>query len=442
MTLSEQMQHTPWLIFGVLDLCLATAYLALWRAAPDYRAFRTLGMFSAIVGAQQLWEYLGGTKSAWIFFAIAATVLIQAAAEAMRIPNYRWTWLFWPIYLFAFIAGWFPGTASVREWPIVVSELPLAILIFQGFRRGDIRDRMIAAAFSVQFLMRATLSPSIQHLTGIRRAIVIGEWQWPLISIVGTSMGAATLAIFVLDLIRDRREKQRMALELEAARVVQQVLIPDQPPSTPGFSIQSAYKPFGEVGGDFFQILPLGAGGVLITVGDVSGKGMQAAMMVSMLVGTLSALVESTTSPAQILAGLNRLTLGRSHGGFTTCQVLRADADGTLTIANAGHLPPYYNGREMELESGLPLGILSDTTYAESTIQLRCGDQVTFLSDGVVEAQNTTRELFGFERTRDISGKSAKEIAEAAQCWGQNDDITVVTARRQEVQRVGSEVEA
>ena len=98
-----------------------------------------------------------------------------------------------------------------------------------------------------------------------------------------------------------------------------------------------------------------------------------------------------------------------------------------MTIANAGHPSPYCDGREVTVEAGLPLGVVAGVTYEESVVQ---GERFTFVSDGVVEAENSRRELFGFDRTRESSTKSAREIAEAAKAWGQNDDITVVTVRR------------
>ncbi len=211
-------------------------------------------------------------------------------------------------------------------------------------------------------------------------------------------LGAATLTIFVRDLIRDRSEKQRMASELAAGRAVQQVLIPEETSTIPGFNIQSVYKPFGEVGGDFFQLLPVmsngRAGGLLVIIGDVSGKGLPAAMTVALLVGTVQTLADSTESPSEILAAMNHRMLTRSHGGFTTCLVLRGDPDGTLTIANAGHIAPYLAGQELALKNDLPLGISADATYAESTFQLMIGQQLTLLTDGVVEARDKTGALF------------------------------------------------
>ena len=219
----------------------------------------------------------------------------------------------------------------------------------------------------------------------------------------------------------------RAEAELEAARTVQQVLIPDEIPSVPGFKIKSVYRPAGQVGGDFFQILPLPGGGVLVVIGDVSGKGMPAAMTVSLLVGTLRTLAHYTASPGEILAAMNRRMLVRSKDGFTTCLVLRADPDGTLTMANAGHIPPYCNGEELTIEGGLPLGLHAQSTYEEAKFELRPGAQITLLTDGVVEARSTTGELFGFARTQTWSCKSAEQIVEAACAFGQDDDITVVT---------------
>lgn len=95
------------------------------------------------------------------------------------------------------------------------------------------------------------------------------------------------------------------------------------------------------------QVIPIESGGVLTVVGDVSGKGMPAAMTVSLLVGTVRTLAHYTQSPGEILAAMNQRMLGRSQGGFTTCLVLRLDVNGTLTVANAGHLSPYRNGEEL-----------------------------------------------------------------------------------------------
>ena len=113
-----------------------------------------------------------------------------------------------------------------------------------------------------------------------------------------------------------------------------------------------------------------------------------------------------------------------------TCCALRIEADGSATIANAGHLPPYWNGAEVEVDSGLPLGIDAGAEYSETRFAVEEAGHLTLVSDGVVEARSAVGELFGFERTRMISGEEASAIAAAAKAFGQEDDITVLTVAR------------
>ncbi len=250
-------------------------------------------------------------------------------------------------------------------------------------------------------------------------------YRFDAFSIFATAMAGA---FFTTRHINTEGARQlRAETELEAAHAVQQVLVPDEVPSLPGFRIESVYRPASEVGGDFFQILPTARGGALVAIGDVSGKGMPAAMTVSLLVGAFRTLADSTASPGEILAAMNRRMLVRSKDGFTTCLVLRADPDGALTVANAGHLPPYCNGEELAVPSGLPLGLEAQSNYEEARFELRPGAQLTLLTDGVVEARSAAGELFGFARAQTSSRKSAEQIAEAARAFGQEDDITVVT---------------
>ena len=234
----------------------------------------------------------------------------------------------------------------------------------------------------------------------------------------------AMLAILSNRFTRSRREEQRMEGELEAARSMQSMLVPVTPPCTPGFTVESVYIPASEVGGDFFQIQPGDDGSLLVVVGDVSGKGLKAAMTVSTIVGALRGC--SSRGPADVLAYLNRVLHGQISG-FVTCCAARIAADGAMTLANAGHLSPYRNGKEMVVNSGLPLGILAEGSYEETSYQLATGDRLTFVSDGVVEATNEKKELFGFERTQAISNLAANSIAEAAKQFGQEDDISVLS---------------
>jgi serine phosphatase RsbU (regulator of sigma subunit) len=258
------------------------------------------------------------------------------------------------------------------------------------------------------------------------------KWPFPMgareLSILLPNL--AMLGILVQRFARSRRDEERLAGELEAARVVQQILIPEELPHIRGLAIETVYKPAGQVGGDFFQVLPCSGQGALIVIGDVSGKGMPAAMTVSLLVGTFRTLAHFTENPSEILSGMNQRMIGRQKDGFVTCLVLRVATDGKLTLANAGHLVPYCNGHEIAVESGLPLGLDPNATYPETNLQLPGGAPLTLMTDGVVEARARDGELFGFDRSRDLSSQSAEKIAQTAQAFGQEDDITVVRITR------------
>jgi hypothetical protein len=124
---------------------------------------------------------------------------------------------------------------------------------------------------------------------------------------------------------------------------------------------------------------------------------------------------------------LNERLQGR---GLVTCQALRITVDGSAILANAGHLPPYLNGREIAIVGSLPLGAIPGIDFPLLRFHLDPGGTLTLISDGVVEAQNPAGELFGFDRTAAISTQTADQIAKAAERFGQEDDITVLTVMR------------
>lgn len=235
--------------------------------------------------------------------------------------------------------------------------------------------------------------------------------------------------------VQTRTEKAQLESEMAAARQVQQVILPDSHQSIPGFVVDSVYKPAREVGGDFFQVIPVDDSGLLFVIGDVSGKGLPAAMLVSMVVGSIRAAAEETHDPVVLLRKLNAGLAGRTSDGFVTTLAAYFAGDGLVTLANAGHLSPYLDGQDFELPGALPLGINGGGHHQAATLVLPAGSRLTFLSDGVVEAQNANGELFGFDRAKVISRQSAAAIADAAVQFGQADDITVVTIERRPVSR-------
>ena len=238
------------------------------------------------------------------------------------------------------------------------------------------------------------------------------------------------LGILVVRFTRTRGEQERYATEVEGARQVQQFLIPEDLPQIPGLTIESDYRPAREVGGDFFQIIPDPSdGSALILVGDVAGKGMQAGMLATLLVGAMRTAATFSRDPAVILSTLNN----RLHGkGNATCLALRIESDGAATLVNAGHLPPYLNGVEFPMEGALPLGTILNNDFPILHFRIDPGDTLTLISDGILEAQTPDGELFGFDRISELLSRttSAATLADAAQSFGQEDDITVLTIAR------------
>jgi sigma-B regulation protein RsbU (phosphoserine phosphatase) len=228
------------------------------------------------------------------------------------------------------------------------------------------------------------------------------------------------------------REQERAQAELEAARSMQEVMLPQQIGSTPGFAIEAVYIPAQEVGGDFFRLFPGADESLLVVIGDVSGKGVKAAMLVSLIVGLLQKIVEITREPSGVLSDLNTSLSGHTGGAFATCCCALIGPDGHLRIANAGHLSPYCDmDANWRPRVDYPWVWPPTTTYDQVDFSLRPGDRVVFLSDGVVEARSKSGELYGFKRFGAISIEPADLIAMAAQRFGQEDDITVLSVELQ-----------
>jgi hypothetical protein len=232
--------------------------------------------------------------------------------------------------------------------------------------------------------------------------------------------------ILILRFVRSAEQEQRLSGEMETARRVQAQLVPAELPGTEHFRFEAVYKAASEVGGDLYQVYPRADGPVMVLMGDVSGKGLKAAMLGTLVVGASGGFAQDEPTPSEMLLRLNRRLCGSSDGGFVTCLCCLIAPDGRLTISNAGHLAPYRNGQEVVCASGLPLGLVAGAEYAETELQLGEGDTLTFLSDGVVEARNAQGELFGFDRARAISAEPAEKIAEQAVAFGQDDDISVL----------------
>lgn len=325
------------------------------------------------------------------------------------------------------------------------SDLYLLVLVFFGFRQKLSPVRMLTGiSASLSQLLAVVIATAQQgqrytHWTlGFRLAspiFHIGPAYFTLQMIFDLLVFFSVLYAVYCYVRDEQARKAVLEQELASARELQEVLIPEKTPALPGFSVSSAYHPALEVGGDFFQIIPLDArapGSTLVVLGDVSGKGLRAAMAVSLIVGAVRTLAEITASPAEILAGLSRRLHGRLQGGFTTCLALRLDPGGGCTIASAGHPAPFLNDKEIEIDGALPLGIDPDFKYEEKQIQIVPGDRCALYTDGLLEARSPDGEIFSFERLQELfaTAPDAAKASEVAVSFGQEDDITVLTLTR------------
>jgi hypothetical protein len=242
---------------------------------------------------------------------------------------------------------------------------------------------------------------------------------------------AACVALFRRYINTEGARQLRAETELELAHRLQNQLLLTQ--ATPGFAVESVYQPASEVGGDFFLVSPGPDGSLNAIVGDVSGKGLVAAMRVSMILGVLRR--EPSREPAEVLRGLNEALL--PQGGtsqpkleFTTACCVHIEHSGRYRLANAGHISPFVDGVEIPTPPALPLGLAADQDYVEVCGLLAAGKRLVLMSDGVVEARSGSGELYGFERLSELTKKSAREIADVAMRFGQEDDISVLTIAR------------
>jgi hypothetical protein len=244
-----------------------------------------------------------------------------------------------------------------------------------------------------------------------------------------------TVVLFVLLLRRlllSVQQQRLLALDVKQAQEVQRVILPETTTTLPGLTIENEYRPAREVGGDFNQIIPHSTdGSLLIVAGDVAGKGLQAGMLVALLVGAIRSTSEIDSDPLFVLQALNRRLLGRGEAN-ATCLAMRIAADGAVTLANAGHLPPYLNGQPIPVEGALPLGVINHAEFTVTHFQLQENDRLVLASDGIVEAMDEQGHLFGFERVQELlqARLTAAEVAAAAQSYGQQDDISVIAVTR------------
>ena len=248
--------------------------------------------------------------------------------------------------------------------------------------------------------------------------------------------------------VAEAQERERIEQELQVSQRIQRASLPEEVPELDGWEIATYYQPAREVGGDFYDLFELEDGRVGVVVGDATGKGVPAALVGSATSSMLRAVAQAlgSSSPGEVLAQVNETLFARIPlKMFVTCLYAILDPkSASLTYANAGHDLPYLrrSGDAKELRArGMPLGLMSSMGYEEMELALEADDRVLFYSDGLVEAHDPERQMFGFPRLRALVAEHGEErslvdllmeelYSFTGDGWEQEDDITLVTLRR------------
>jgi serine phosphatase RsbU (regulator of sigma subunit) len=259
--------------------------------------------------------------------------------------------------------------------------------------------------------------------------------------------GTGILELVEQRLEQEERERERIEQELRVARDIQQASLPKEVPTLEGWEISPYYRPAKEVGGDFYDFHPLSDGRLGLAVGDATGHGVPAALVMASARSMLMAVAQASYSPGDVLRRVNdALVTDIPPNMFITCFYAILDPQsGSLTYANAGHDLPYLhrNGDAEELRAtGMPLGLMPEMGYEEKQTILKAGEVALLYSDGLVEAHDPEGEMFGFPRLRALVAEHGVEESSlgdflleelssfVGEGWEQEDDITLLTLRR------------
>ena len=342
-------------VAGVLLITASSQILFLTSQLGHLVSARTFFLFTEAVAFPLI---LGGWSMVWwIWFQLRHPKWVPKAIVALTM-----------LYMVSQAIGgnWFgtvphPIDAVFKATSVAVRLVLLALLAFivgQGIRKNGREGWLVLPAVAPMAAGQFLVESIVLHLP---------VWWFPFgvrfsIGSIGNLLLCGALALLLLRrLFLSVRRQREMALDVKQAQEVQQLILPQAGTTLPGLVIESEYLPAREVGGDFFQIIPRESDGTLLIVaGDIAGKGLQAGMLVALTVGAIRTEAAHTADPLQILTSLNLRLCGR---GIATCLALTIARDGTVKLANAGHIAPYLNGEPLAMEGALPLGMIESARF-------------------------------------------------------------------------------
>ncbi len=436
------------LLYSLVGLLALALFLAL-RGQQEYLALALTLLLSATSGALQTYAAIHAPTphdlDSWItelLSGLATVMLVEFVCIILKLPRTRRLLILQFVLVLTRLAGplayngFLPNIVGFVLYflPLLIVFVLLPVLVLRSWRSSvDVQlllpaILLFASSYYFRFFVWLAYFLHLLHHLPSPPDFNLGTYDIGLSQCGDFAFLVAILFFIVLRTIRITRDRSRIAAEVAAAGTVQQLLLARSNQSTPGFQVESVYLPAAEVGGDFFLIALAADGSLMAIVGDVSGKGLPAAMRVAMILGILNR--ETSRAPATVLANLNSSLLCQGELGFTTACCVHLSPAGQYTLANAGHISPYLSGAELTAPPALPLGLAPDQTYETLSGYLDPGQSIVLLSDGVPEARSPKGALYGFDALPTLTLRPAREIAHTAQHFGlgqQDDDITVLT---------------
>ena len=382
----------------------------------------------SLLGADSTFSHAATAVAQGVWYALLLVLAVHTGLGS--ILQRRWPWVVVPALALALAVVGFDGVELIEGSPAVVFGIPLVlgVVLALAFKRYDALT-LLAAVVLTGVLWDTAEGWLVSDSPDLIDAVVAWVFALGLVSVgvagVRSDRTGEQLPIYEPEYVTEQRERGRLQRELEIAREVQRSFLPTHMPCIPGLDIAAVCLAAEEVGGDYYDVIPLDDRRLAIVIGDVSGKGIQASFFMTLAKGYLQALAYETASPAEVLRRANRLFFASApRGTFISLIYGVFDLeDQSFTFARAGHNPVILKRSPNQTAdfvqpAGLAIGLTShavfDETIQEDTIALRHGDTLVFYTDGFSEAMDPAKHLYTDERLADaVAATSAEVTADA-----------------------------